>query len=72
MRNKILWSDEAKIEYSDPKHTATTTQEWLRDKSLNILEWPSHSLVLNPFEHLKMERPENISAAKLPTQPDRA
>uniref|UniRef100_A0A4W5QKM4 Receptor-type tyrosine-protein phosphatase F n=1 Tax=Hucho hucho TaxID=62062 RepID=A0A4W5QKM4_9TELE len=24
-----------------PKHTANTTQEWLRDKSLNVLEWPS-------------------------------
>jgi hypothetical protein len=28
---------------NDPKHTAKTTQEWLRDKSLNVLEWPSHS-----------------------------
>ena len=24
-----------------PKRTAKTTQEWLRDKSLNVLEWPS-------------------------------
>ena len=23
---------------TDPKHTAKTTQEWLRDKSLNVLE----------------------------------
>ena len=23
---------------NDPKHTAKTTQEWLRDKSLNVLE----------------------------------
>ena len=23
---------------NDPKHTARTTQEWLRDKSLNVLE----------------------------------
>ena len=28
---------------NDPKHTAKTMQEWLRDKSLNVLEWPSHS-----------------------------
>ena len=37
---------------NDPKHTAMTTQEWLWDKSLNALEWPSQSLDLNPIEHL--------------------
>jgi hypothetical protein len=26
---------------NDPKHTAKTMQ-WLRDKSLNVLEWPHH------------------------------
>ena len=28
---------------TDSKHTAKTPQEWLRDKSLNVLEWPSQS-----------------------------
>ena len=28
---------------NDPKHTARTMQEWFRDKSLNVLEWPSQS-----------------------------
>ena len=32
----------------DPKHTAKSTQEWLQDKSLNVLEWPSLSPDLNP------------------------
>jgi hypothetical protein len=32
---------------NDLKHTAKTTQEWLRDKSLNVLEWPSQSPDLN-------------------------
>ena len=37
---------------NDPKHTAKTLQEWLRDKSLNVLEWPSQSLDLNPSMHV--------------------
>jgi hypothetical protein len=37
---------------NDPKHTAKTTQDWLLDKSLNVLEWPSQSPGLNQTEHL--------------------
>ena len=36
----------------NPQHTAKTTQEWLRDKALNALEWHSQSVDLNPIEHL--------------------
>jgi transposase len=37
---------------NDPNHTAKTSQEWLRDKFLNVLEWSSQSLDLNPIKHL--------------------
>jgi hypothetical protein len=32
---------------NDPKHTAKTTQGWLWDKSLNVLDWLSQSSDLN-------------------------
>ena len=36
-----------------PKHTSKTTMEWLRDNSVNVLEWPSQSPDLsNPKENL--------------------
>ena len=38
---------------NDPKHTAKTTQEWIWDKSPNVLEWPSQSLDLNPIKKLE-------------------
>ena len=40
---------------NDPKHTAKTMQDRLRDKCLNVLEWPSQRVAhpdLNPIEHL--------------------
>ena len=29
---------------NNPKHTTKTMEEWLRDKSLNVLEWPSQNI----------------------------
>ena len=53
---------------NDPKNTTKTMQEWLWDRSLNVLEWPSPIPHLNP----SLERPENSCAAMLPKPPDRA
>ncbi|CDR00757.1 unnamed protein product [Oncorhynchus mykiss] len=39
-------------QHNDSKHTAKTTQDWLWDKSPNVLECPSQSPNLNPIEHL--------------------
>jgi hypothetical protein len=40
---------------NDRKHTAKTKQEWLNEKSLNILEWPIQSLGLNPNKLLWLD-----------------
>ena len=42
---------------NNPKHTVKTTQEWLWDKSLNVLELPSSG-----------RRPENSCAMMLPSK----
>ena len=37
---------------NDPKHTVKTMQQWLQDKSLNVIDRPSQSPDLNPIKHL--------------------
>ena len=43
---------------NDPKHTAKTMQEWLRNKSLNVLQWPSQNPDMDPIEH--QSSPSNL------------
>ncbi|MGH0128558.1 UNVERIFIED_CONTAM: hypothetical protein FKN15_040258 [Acipenser sinensis] len=34
---------------NDPKHKAKATMEWLKNKKVNVLQWPSQSPDLNPI-----------------------
>ena len=37
---------------NDPKHKAKATLEWLQNKNVKVLEWPSQSPGFNPIENL--------------------
>lgn len=45
-RNFIFQHDSA------PKHTSKSTREWLHQKKIKVLEWPSQSPGLNPIENM--------------------
>ncbi len=51
-------SDWAEGSPSNRTMNLNTQQEWLIDNSVNVLEWPNHSLSLTPIKFL--EKPENV------------
>ena len=51
----------------NPKHTVKTTQEWLRDKCLNVLEWSSKSPDLNPIPRICREEWEKLPNTGVPS-----
>ena len=37
---------------NDPKHTAQLSTQWLKEKKVNVLAWPSQTPDLNPIKNL--------------------
>ena len=49
---KLKLGRQITFQHGDPKHTAKATQQWLRNKNRNVLEWPSQSPNLNQIKNL--------------------
>ena len=49
---------------NDPKHTSGVIQRYLANKKLNVMNWPTQSLGLNPIENLWAELNRVITQRK--------
>ena len=48
-------SDILFIQDNAPIHKAKIVDEWFKDHSMNVLDWPPYSLDINPIEHIWAE-----------------
>ena len=46
---------------NDPKHTAKLSTQWLKEKKVNVLAWPSQSPDLNPKTTVHKRSPSNLT-----------
>lgn len=54
---------------NDPKHTARSVKNWLRENNIQVLKWPAQSPDLNPIEHLWNEVEKRLKGQKY-SRPD--
>lgn len=47
---------------NNPKHSSSSTKDWLRRKKICVFNWPSQSLDLNPIELLWQEVKQVVHA----------
>ncbi len=52
---------------NNPKHTSHSTKEWLKKNKVNVLEWLSQSLDLNPITMLWKDLSKQFIGGNPPT-----